>query len=105
LLSRLYIPPRSHGYDLAARDLAVRVAVADTAEGLVSKKLRNVKLRNGTVVWFIDDGLGVRGIVNGESETFTDTKGNERTVVPVHQPQTNQNLFVWRENIYRIGEK
>jgi hypothetical protein len=62
------------------------------------------EITNGTVIWFNQGGIEMRGIVNGEPETFTDTKGNERTVIPVHQPQANANWFVWRENIIRVGE-
>jgi len=63
------------------------------------------KLTNGTIVWFRHAGLGVRGVVNGDPEEFVDTKGIRRVIVSVHQLQTNQNLFVWAENIYRVGEK
>jgi hypothetical protein len=63
------------------------------------------EIQNGTVVWFRDAGLGVRGIVNGDPREALLEDGTHTTLYPVHQPQTNQNLIVWADNIYRIGER
>jgi hypothetical protein len=61
-------------------------------------------ISNGTVVWFTDQGLEVRGICNGDPYQITVNDGTVRRLVPVHQPQTTQNLIVSAENIYRVGE-